>query len=541
MTSFQNRTKSPNSFIFIGSVVVFAWMFLFNIRPIEDPDIWWHLASGRWMTTHHLVPKVDVFSLTAQGTPWIDSYWLQEIGLYLLVHITGLSGLIVVKSLFVACFVFFAGGICLDEKISWSIRGAGIVWIFLACQPRGFGWEEKASYVTLAFMALLFWRLRLKKGIFSGQFYRTWPILFLIWANMHRGFILGLVFLGVHIIEKWVRIEKDRYEATGWGILCAAVTLINPWGYRIYKMGWQDYHLSPALIAGWDQTPFFHLEMFWFTLVIFWMFVAWSFWTHRPLGIGFLVSSLILTRLSTRYASFYPYFVIWAVPWILSEGKNLLSRFGHTKIVLAILGVVVLSSFSLKPAFGINARAFPLDAVEFLQDHHFRFPFFHDYEWGGFYLWELEGSPPDLIDGRYPAVQGYQRLYPRIQEAMHGTPENFHLFLENLHIHCALVKFPKATMSPSPLAPYFPRKDWALIYWDDVALFFVERKPEFQTFIKTYEFQRIEPYTDPSYWLQSRNATPLEKDMLLQEAVRNVKEHPTCQRAQNWIAVLHHP
>ncbi len=94
-------------------------------------------------------------------------------------------------------------------------------------------------------------------------------------------------------------------------------------------------------------------------------------------------------------------------------------------MLIATFGAVFLSSFALKPAFGINTSIFPVDAVQFLKDNNLRTPFFHDYEWGGFYLWTLEEHPPVLIDGRYPAVQGYQHLFPAIQEAMQGTPASF--------------------------------------------------------------------------------------------------------------------
>ena len=55
---------------FFCATAVFIWMVVFNIRPIQDPDVWWHLASGRYMVTNQVIPKTDVFSLTAQGSAW---------------------------------------------------------------------------------------------------------------------------------------------------------------------------------------------------------------------------------------------------------------------------------------------------------------------------------------------------------------------------------------------------------------------------------------------------------------------------------------
>ena len=56
----------------------YFWMLLAMLQPIQDADLWWHLASGRDILQHHRVPSVDVFSLTASGTRWINSYWLYD-------------------------------------------------------------------------------------------------------------------------------------------------------------------------------------------------------------------------------------------------------------------------------------------------------------------------------------------------------------------------------------------------------------------------------------------------------------------------------
>src|SRR5882724_11890958 len=135
--------KSSLEFYFLCCVFTLAWMVIFNIRPIQDPDIWWHLASGRYMVTHRMIPKTDVFSLTAQGTPWVNTYWLQDVLAYLVARAGGISAITLVNALAIATIVFLIGGINPAGDLPWASRLFGIVWIFLAGQPRGFGWEEK--------------------------------------------------------------------------------------------------------------------------------------------------------------------------------------------------------------------------------------------------------------------------------------------------------------------------------------------------------------------------------------------------------------
>src|SRR5437016_4974985 len=146
--------KSAFELYLLCSATAILWMFVFNVRPIQDPDIWWHLASGRYMVTHRLIPTTDVFSLTARGTPWVNTYWLQDVFMYLLVRLGGISALTLANALAIAAIVFLAGYVNPARDLPWAPRLLGVIWIFLAGQPRGYGWEEKASLVSFSFLCL---------------------------------------------------------------------------------------------------------------------------------------------------------------------------------------------------------------------------------------------------------------------------------------------------------------------------------------------------------------------------------------------------
>src|SRR5271169_15045 len=48
-----------------------TYAFLAGLRTVQDFDVGWQMATGRWIVQHHSVPSIDVFSYTAQGQPWI--------------------------------------------------------------------------------------------------------------------------------------------------------------------------------------------------------------------------------------------------------------------------------------------------------------------------------------------------------------------------------------------------------------------------------------------------------------------------------------
>ena len=124
-----------------------------------------------------------------------------------------------------------------------------------------------------------------------------------------------------------------------------------------------------------------------------------------------------------------------------------------------------------------------------------------------------------------------------MNQAIQGPVAGFQTFLQKHQIHAAVVKYPSTEYLPAPFAVYFPRKDWALVYWDDVVLIFVQRLPEFSAVIQQYEFRYSEPDDNPAYWRANVWAkAPYPVQMLTQqEFVRAVGEHPTSRRAQAWL------
>lgn len=39
-------------------------------RPLRDPDLWFHIVSGRWILSHQQVPTQDYWNMFGVGKPW---------------------------------------------------------------------------------------------------------------------------------------------------------------------------------------------------------------------------------------------------------------------------------------------------------------------------------------------------------------------------------------------------------------------------------------------------------------------------------------
>ena len=95
---------------------------------IADPDIWWHLENARYLLTHHQLPRVDTYSYTAVGQPWINHEWLSEVPYYLAWRAWGLRG---VNALFVLLLEAILLGIFfLSYKSSGNLKGSWVVTCF---------------------------------------------------------------------------------------------------------------------------------------------------------------------------------------------------------------------------------------------------------------------------------------------------------------------------------------------------------------------------------------------------------------------------
>src|SRR4051812_45003364 len=58
-------------------------------RLLGDPDIYWHVTVGQWITEHRAFPHTDPFSHTMLGAPWIAKEWLSQLIFATTHHLAG--------------------------------------------------------------------------------------------------------------------------------------------------------------------------------------------------------------------------------------------------------------------------------------------------------------------------------------------------------------------------------------------------------------------------------------------------------------------
>src|SRR5208282_2192938 len=54
------------------ALVALIYALLAGLHTLQDYDLGWQLATGRWVFQHRQIFSTDVFSYTAHGAPWIN-------------------------------------------------------------------------------------------------------------------------------------------------------------------------------------------------------------------------------------------------------------------------------------------------------------------------------------------------------------------------------------------------------------------------------------------------------------------------------------
>src|ERR1039458_486188 len=214
------------------AVVAIAYALLAGLHTLQDFDLGWQLATGRWVVQHRHVFSTDVFSYTAAGQPWIYPV-LSGVAFYLL-YLTGGYALLSWLGA-IACAGTVALLLCRRSLIGSALAVVAVPLIANRTQPRA---EMFTTILFAAFLSLL-WR-HCRRGRSP-----LWllPILMVAWVNLHLGFVAGLAICAAYVLLEVLDLPfptkrqaaRARLQRAGpWLALTGAATILNPWGPSLY-------------------------------------------------------------------------------------------------------------------------------------------------------------------------------------------------------------------------------------------------------------------------------------------------------------------
>jgi Tfp pilus assembly protein PilF len=531
----QPRRNTSRFSAWLLAAVGVIYALLAGLHTLQDFDLGWQLATGRWVLQHHHTFSTDVFSYTAAGQPWIYPV---------------LSGIVFYLG-------YLAGGYAL---LSWmgALAGAGTIALLLRrgsmigsilavmavplianrTQPRA---EMFTTILFAAFLGLL-WRYYR-----SGQA-RLWllPILMIAWVNMHLGFVAGLALCGAYLLleildfpfaAKRVPAIARLRRAWPWLALTAASSLLNPWGPFIYLalarqeraqslhttwvVEWGNIHPSwtgmrrALMHQGLDwRDP---QSCFWWLIAASLIAACIALWRKNWGATALLIASTYFTVQHVRLQALFACIAVVVGGAMLDEltgwtrataSENKLSRrspaspLSRSRVPLVTTGIIVatiaatgLAAFrsmdlvsnryymrsTQLSLFGTGLSWwYPERATEFLQREELPANVFNGYSVGGFLTWRLFPAYRDYIDGR--AIPFGPQLFFRAYDLSVEPPDSRAWQQEadarNINtIIVPLARYAGMTLFPQ-LHSFCRSQSWRPVYLDEVSVVFVRRTPQ---------------------------------------------------------------
>ena len=466
-------------------------LFTMAVRETLDPDMWWHLRTGEFILQNG-IPAQDVFTFTVPQNAWITHEWLSQLIMWLVYLAGGLPGLILFFAALIALTYWLLYLACAGRPylatfiVLLSAITSAIVW---GARPQIFNLLLTAVFVLIV--------ERVKDGQWRVQTLWWLPPLTLVWANLHSGYLLGVVLLGTYAVgdlaQRWLATPTERtlgktavthlFGTTFASFLAAAV---NPSGIELWLYPFLTLGSGPmqAYIQEW-HSPDFHQTYFWpFAVMLVLGVLGWVFEKERPTLTDLLLflGTGAAGLLSARHI---PLFAIVAAPILARSWLTVLpgSRLAggestqqSTKPIFAVLNWLLLlvavgtaviwflTKISGNEA-AIAAR-YPVAAVDYLAASGLdEARGYNSYNWGGYLIWR---GVPVFVDGRADVYgDPFLLYYRRTFDVRPGWQEP----LDEYDVDYVLME------AGSPLTAVLTASpDWTEVYVDDLAQIFVRAK-----------------------------------------------------------------
>lgn len=489
--------------------VTIAWRSL--VMP-ADPDAFLHLAAGRWIAAHGRIPATDPFTSASQGHPWIDHEWLPQVVMHVLYQLAGYRALVLLftATILAACGMAYRS--LRRRGVHEVIAAAVVAWAAILSSPL---WGVRIQMLTFALAAAY---LAALLDYTEGRRRRLWLFipLSLLWANVHGGFIVGLLLIGLFAAGTlgqalWLLLRRHAAPAQtpdactllgrvahlgAVGAACTAASLVNPNGLALllYPLTHYGGTANPSMkyIAEW-QSPNFHEPLF---LVFAAALAALAIVPPAhpttpnegrlsaswPLNLSLVVFTMMALQ-SARHLPLFalafaavmgPRLDVLASGWLRRERlpeQPLLARL-NLALLAGIIGLLVVQPLTregLQLGREPLLNPYPAGGVEHLLRTRPPGNLFNTYHWGGFLMLRLYPMQQPFIDGRAD-VHGPEVMddYMRVATLQAGWRE----ILRRYGINTVLIEKDSALATALADDP-----DWLRTYRGEVEEVFVRRSP----------------------------------------------------------------
>ncbi len=512
----------------LGGLVVGS-AFALGITKVEDSDAWAHLALGREMVKLRGFPQHEPFTFPSAGMPYYNTEWLFDVVLYLAYAGADLAGVILLKSAIVAtaAWVLWKDASLPDQRaadrpLSLAVAAAVILGVLLMIRHR---FAERPDMILMLFLAFTVYAL--DAYLHGGRrFLYALPAVQVLWVNVHPSAVVSAgpfaAVLGGGLLLRWIGrwrgVEPPGTPSAAQlktvALVFAGVavaSLLNPYGsdavtlpFRLAASPWFTQEILEL------QPPTFSSHPGALILVAL-------------LSVTFVLLARRLPLVSLLVAAPFVYLGLSAVRFVFLLGiacgpilaRNLSAIAGRLKpawarlalgvalagttggvaaTALTVASVESLADPRKAAGIGMDERFVPEGALRYLDRIGLTGRIFNTFHWGGYLTWRDFPRRAPIIDGR-----GY--VPPGLVEEIHFAriyPQHLDRLQTTYGFDVALVDYPvyageniEEALPGVDIALASPQ--WALVYWDDVALVYLRRADHLAPIIARDEYRIVKP------------------------------------------------
>lgn len=407
-----DRTQRRVGLALIGLAIVL--LFTGKLTRLADFDIFLHLAVGESILDQHQIPRTGMFSATRGDAAWVDNEWGFQVLVAAIHRVAGVTGLVLLKSFLPA----LAACVLAAAMLRRGVPHAGVA-AAIALTGWGLGLVNlRPQLVTYVFLTVFLLGLSdLEAGRTRAPVVYL-PIAAAVWANMHGGFIVGLVVLAIAAAVEVVRQAAGRPPTLPLKPLLAALTLsvgaafLNPYGWRqvVYPI---TYALRPAMTTfNVEWRPIVLVDVPGLALVFGVAVVVFALSPRRPAlrDLAIAVAFAGFAFKAWRHVGLAAYVVPWTLAssartWI--EDAIPKDSLGRRALLPAAVGLLMLAGFACvlelpkeSPFHFDRGLPLPVQTSNFFAEHRPPGTLFNQYEWGGYLIYRFKPESVVFVDGR---------------------------------------------------------------------------------------------------------------------------------------------
>ncbi len=510
-----------------------------------DCDLWWHIAHGKYYLTHHTL-KMDlaIFSWTPTDPTWIYNTCLGSTAVYLFYNFMGGFGLwlmqwLIFGGIFLSFYLFLR---LFNQRLDMNCATI-IATIAIACYTAcRFYKPELFSALLFSWTVFIFFYIKINR---TKYFFYLYPLIFVLWVNLHGAFVVGLTFLILAFAgETLNRIIFPQESMTtgellhfgGACVLSGAASLLNPYGadYPISlspainsAIGFKSYsgeyewlidNFALAYESLWPYLRTVRLESFdngltaWIlTILMISVISASAFDLIRKRSCDFAILIICLALYwkgmeTSRASYFFPiafFFVFFYLLIYRMKFKSIPVRATIFSLLVFILLFISISWFTIRYGadnkwFGAGIDSYaPVKEVAFLKKSRLEGPIFNDYGTGGYLTWNLYPEYKVFIDPRAALYRNQVLPDYIVFTTKHVNAEDIRIFTEKYPFEIAIIHYRHLDL----IFDFLNAGDeWRLLYFEKNAAILV-----YKSLFPFIRWEQINANLSPGRFIREKN------------------------------------